>query len=122
MLEIFITVVAAVVVGGILLKFWRPILAFMLTSVLLVVSLVIYIPLYIISLPAKLFVACVSDEKMEETIVRTYDDMLYEASSKEELAKGRKTIKRLQTILHQRKEKRNDKWVENMLEEAKWVL
>lgn len=122
MLEIFITVVAAVVAGGIILKYWRPILAFTLTSAMIVVSLVIYIPLYIISLPAKLFIACVSDEKIEETIVHTYDEMFHEASSKDELAKGRKTIKRLQTILHQRKEKRNDKRVENMLEEAKWVL
>lgn len=122
MLEIFITVVAAVVVGGILLKFWRPILACTLTLGVLVISLVISIPLFILSLPVRIFMACVSDEKLEETMVRTYDEMLHEASSPEDLAKGRKTIKRIQVTLKQRKEKKNDKHVENMLEEAKWVL
>ena len=122
MLEIFITVVAAVVVGAILVKFWRPILVFTLTSVVIVFALVISIPVYIIKLPAMLFLATVSDEKLEESIVRKYDQMFYEASSKEELSKCRKDIKTFLDILKHRHEKKKDKQTENLLEEAKWVL
>lgn len=106
MLEIFITVVAAVAVGAILVKYWRPILACLILIITIVISLVISIPVYIIKLPANLILACTSDEYLEETIVRTYDEMFYEASNHKELAKCRRAIKRMQSILRQREEKK----------------
>ena len=116
MLEIFFILLAAVVFGGILLKFWRYILAI----IILVIYFVISIPLYIlIELSTILCMACMSEEELEEKIVRSYDKMLHEASSKEELARCRKTIKRIQVILQHRKETQNDKHLEDMLEEAK---
>ena len=122
MLEIFITVVAAVVVGGIILEFWRPILVFTITSVVVIISLIIHIPMFIIVLLEDLSIARTSDEELEEMIVQCYDKMLHEASSKEELSKKRNTIAGLQTILQRRKKKRDDKQVAKMLEEVKWVL
>lgn len=122
MLEIFITVVAAVVVGGILVKFWRPILGYTLGITMFVLAFVILIPMFILSLPVRLYMVCISEEKLEEKMVRSYDKMLHEASNQEELAKCRRTIKWVQSILQQRKEKRDNKHVENLLEEAKWVL
>ena len=122
MLEIFITVVAAVVAGGIILKFWRQILVFILSLVIIAISLVICIPLYICRFIANLFLGCFSNETLEEKITQTYDVMLHVASKPQELAKGQQTIRRLLTILKKREEKKNDKYVEDMLEEAKWVL
>ena len=122
MLEIFITVVAAVVVGGIILEFWRPILVFTITSVVVIISLIIHIPMFIIVLLEDLSMSRTSNEELEEMIVQCYDKMLHEASSKEELSKKRNTIAVLQTILERRKNKRDDKQVEKMLEEVKWVL
>ena len=122
MFETFITVVAAVIVGAILVKFWRPILACTLYVLVFVITLVIAIPMYIIKIPAMLFLGTVSDEKLEESIVRRYDKMFHEASSKEELSKCRKDIKNFQAILKQRNEKKKDKQTESLLEEAKWVL
>lgn len=78
--------------------------------------------MFIIRLQAKLYVACTSDEVLEETIVHCYDEMLYEAASKEELSKKRNTIAGAQAILKRRENRRHDKQVEKMLEEVKWVL
>ena len=122
MLEIFITVVAAIVVGAILVKFWRPILGYTLTFIMFVLAIIILIPMFILSLPVRLYTVCVSEEKLEEKVVRSYDWMLHEASTQEELEKGRRTIKWAQSILRQRKEKRQEKFVKKLLEEAKWVL
>lgn len=122
MLEIFITVVVAVVAGGIILKFWRQILVFILSLVIIAISLVICMPLYICRLIENLFLGCFSNETLEEKITQAYDVMLHVASKPEELAKGQQTIRRLLTILKKREEKKNDKHVEDMLEEAKWVL
>ena len=118
MLEIFITVVAATVVGAILVKFWRPILGYMLTIIMFVLAIVILIPMFILSLPVRLYTACLSEEKLEEKVVRSYDRMLHEVSTQKELAKCRRTIKWAQSILRQREEKRLNQYVENLLEEA----
>lgn len=122
MLEIFITVVAAVVAGGIILKFWRQILDCMIAVITIVSALVIAIPMYIIVLFAKLIQAHMSEESLEETILRTYDEMLNVASTQKEIEKGMRTIKCAKNILRQREEKKKDKFVEDLLEEAKWVL
>ena len=122
MLEIFITVVAAVIVGAILVKFWRPILAYTLALVVLIISLVICIPFYIFRPLIRLYMVCVSDETLEEHMTRTYDKMFHEASSKAEITQCQKSIKNILVILKKRKEKKDEKQVENMLEEFKWVL
>ena len=122
MLEIFITVVAAVVVGGIILKFWRQIMDCLIAVITIVIALVIAIPMYIIILFAKLIQAHMSEESLEETILRTYDEMFNVASTQKEIEKGMRTIKWAQNILWQREEKKQDKVVENLLEEAKWIL
>ena len=122
MLEIFLTVVAAVIVGAIIVKFWRPILTCTLALVILVIYLVIFIPMLILSFPLRLYWVCASDETLEEHITRTYDKMLHEAYSKEEMSRCQKRIKSILIILKKREEKKRDKQVKNMLEESKWVL
>jgi len=122
MFEIFITVVAAIVVGAIVVKFWRPILKGILIFLVIVFSLIILIPMYILSIPVRIYTSCVSDEKLQENIVCSYDHMFYEASGQEELTKDWKKIKWAGAVLKQREEKKFNKWVKNLLEEAKWVL
>ena len=122
MLKIFITVVAAVVTGGIILKFWRQILYCIIAIITILIAMVVAIPMYIIVLVAKLIQAHMSEESLEETILRTYDEILNVAYTQTEIEKGMRTIKWAENILRQREEKKQDKFVENLLEEYKWVL
>ena len=122
MLEKFLIAVAAVIVGAILVKFWRPILTYTLALFIIVIFGAIAIPLYILSLPLRLYWVFASDETLEEQLTRTYDKMFHEAYTTKELDRCQKHIKSILIILKKRKEKKLDKQVENMLEEAKWVL
>lgn len=135
MLEIFIIVLAAftlgVVLGGVILKYWEQIsysifmafCFFIISPIMYFIDVLRYILLYILVLPLFcLLLMCITDEKIEELIVRYYDKMLHETSSPKKLAKNRRVIRAWEKILQQRKETEYDKQVENILEEAKWVL
>ena len=122
MFKIFIAVLAAIIIGAILIKFRRPILKGILIFLVIVFSLIILIPMCILSIPVRIYASCVSDEKLQEKMVRTYDHMFYEASDQQELVKDCKKIKWLEAVFKQRKEKRERKQREELLEEVKWVL
>ena len=86
-------------------KHWMDILI----GIIYVVMFVIITPLYIITLPIRIFnaisYACVTESK----IIREYDRIFYEASSMEKVAKINRKIVRFQKTLEQRLNKRREK-------------
>lgn len=118
MLKIFITVVLAVFVGGILVKYWKEILSL----IAMVIAIVLAIVVGIIVLPLDIVTSNISDDTLEKMRIRNYDRIFYEVSSIKHVKKYEKKIRNYTKTLQARKEERQEKEVKKILKEAKWLL
>ena len=115
MFKIFIAVLLGVIVGGVLLKFWREIFAVVISICIIAFSIV----LSIITLPIRIIMSFGSDDKK---LVREYDRIFFEAKDKKQIKACNKRIKRIETILKRRKDKEMEKSFIKMLNKAKWAI
>ncbi len=118
MFQIFITVVIAVLVGGLLLKYWEKILG-IISAILAIVFLV---AVYIIELPFKLIAACIPRTNLETKLVRMYDYLLSVESNIKSVRKMHKKIEQYEKYLREQKQEEKYKEGVKLLKEAKWVI
>lgn len=118
MLELFLTIVAAILVGAMLSKFWREIL----TGIVVVFSIFFSVVLYILTIPLRIIAAVVSRFTSEEQLIKQYDKIFFEADSMYEVAIINRKVKNIQLILKQKAEREKNKELMKQLDEAKWVL
>lgn len=118
MLQIFVTVVLAVIAGGILLKFWKEILG----VIVLIISVSLYVVLSILELPIKIIMAFFPNMQSEKRIIRAYDKIFFEARNMKEVVRISRKIQKIHTFLKKQEEKKQNKKVIRVLNDAKWVL
>ncbi len=115
MFKIFIAALLGVIVGWILLKFWREIFAVIISICIIAFSIV----LSIVTFPVRIIMSFGSDEKK---LVREYDKIFFEARNKKQIKACNKRIKRIETILKRHKDKKQEKDMIEMLNKAKWTI
>lgn len=124
LLQFFLIVVLAVVVGGMVLKFWRYIVGTIVMLIAIIIS-VIGVILAILLSPIDIilkFCGYYDEERLQVKIVKQYDSIFYSNTSKRMLGKRLKRLSILQKRLHQVQEKKKDKEIKKILKKCKWIL
>lgn len=108
-------IIVGLVLGLVIAKYRKEILA----GVVCTISVIILIPLYIISSPLRLFGAYGT---WQTKIIREYDRAFFEADNMKKVCKINRKIKRIKMALDEREKKKKAKETQEMLEEAMWVI
>lgn len=114
--KIFLVVVVAVLFSAILIKHWRIII-----EILLYIGVVMDVIFFPIKFVLKIL-RHNSVEKIQEDIVRKYDDIFYKADSKKKVAKIIRDIDHAEKVLQEDKRQREEQEIKKMLKKCKWVL
>ena len=123
--KIFLVVVVAVLFSAILIKHWRIIIEILKIFLLLEILLYIGVVMDVIFFPIKFVLKILrhnSVEKIQEDIVRKYDDIFYKADSKKKVAKIIRDIDHAEKVLQENKRQREEQEIKKMLKKCKWVL
>ena len=108
-------IIVGLVIGLVIAKYRKEILA----GVVCAISVIILIPVYIISYPLRLWGMC---GKSQTQIIREYDRAFFEADNMKKVCKINRKIKRIKMALDEREKKKKDKETQEALEEAMWVV
>lgn len=108
-------IIVGLVLGLIIAKYRKEILV----GLVCVISVIILIPIYIISRPLRLLGVC---GKSQTQIIREYDRAFFEADNMEEVCKINRKIKKIKRALDEKEKKKKDKETQEALEEAMWVI
>lgn len=118
MLKIFITVVIAVFVGGILLKYWKGIFN-IVASVILTFLLGI---LLVLDIPFRIIRVFMPSCNCERKLIREYDRVFCELNGMKAVSRANRNIKNIESTLTKQIEKRKNRELMKLLNEAKWVI
>lgn len=123
-LEIFIAVLLAVVIGGIIVKYFGKKLLNILLFILLIPVFIFLILLGIVITPFEIIFTkfILTQENCQKNIVRNYDQIFYEANSKKKVKQALKRIDKYNEHLKKMEEKRREKETVKFLESVKWAL
>lgn len=117
--QIFLVVLLAVIVGGLVLKFG----VINTLKVLSIIPIIIFsIILDILLLPITVFKLLKSDANLQKKIVRIYDKVFFEVSSSKKLRNNMKRIHLFEIKLNLSKQKKKEKEISKILKEARWLL
>lgn len=114
MLEIFIAVVAGIIVGAIILKYWR--------EALVVLVAIITIILSILLLPVSIARAFCSEDGLTNKLLTKYDKLFYYSDNMNWIKKARMDILKMERACMERKKQKDEKEVLKFLEAVKWVI